>query len=183
MGEYAYKMTTSDMKCRGTQYEPNVWYEEEEANCVRNGFHAAKNPLDCLSYYPDFRNSQYWVVEIDGDIDEDATDSKVSATKIRFRKRLDLPSFVAAACRYIMEHPQLEYNGNVTRGPATANRNHFAISVGEDAMAIGDVGDVLGILRTYPGEREIAMATCFVVDGKDYMPDTWYDAGGEVVDG
>lgn len=184
MPEYAYKMTTSDMKCRGMKYEPNVWYEEEEANCVRNGFHAAKNPLDCLSYYPDFGKSQCWIVEIAGDIDEDSTDSKVSATKICFRKRLGLPSFVQMACIWIMKHPRMPYNNpNVTEGPATPNVNHFAISVGENAKAKGKIGDVLGILRTYPGSRDIAAATCFMVDGKNYKPDVWYDADGKEVDG
>lgn len=179
MPEYAYKMTTETMKCRGVQYEPNVWYEEAEANCVQNGFHAAKNPLDCLSYYPVFNNSQCWIVEIGGDIDEDSTDSKVSATRICFRKRLTLPAFIQMACIWIMEHPEMPYNHNVTEGPAESNYNHFAISVSEEPRACGKLGDVLGILKTFPSSRVIDKATCFIVDGKTYMPNTWYDADGK----
>ena len=96
MPEYAYKMTDVTMRCRGKQYEPNVWYEEAEANCVQNGFHVAKNPLDCLSYYPVFNNSQCWIVEIGGDVDEDSIDTKVSATRICFRKRLTLQRGIAS---------------------------------------------------------------------------------------
>lgn len=185
--EYAYKMFNKDLTCtlgRGTfQYQPGVWYEEleKEANCVKNGFHVAKNPLDCLSYYHSFEKAQCWIVEIAGDMDEDSCDSKVSAQKIRLVKRLSLSEFVARACMYIMEHPALDYNHHVSRDVAESNRNHFAISVGERPRARGKKGDILGILRTYPGESEIAEANCFEIDGLQYLPDVWYDAGGKVV--
>lgn len=183
MGEYAYKMFNKELKCRGFQFEPGKWYEEadKEANCAGNGFHAAKNPLDCLSYYPDFKNSQCWLVEIGGDIDEDNLDSKVSAQKIRLVGRLDLGAFVASACCHIIEHPEMRYNRNVALGPAVPNGNHFAICVCENPKAKGEVGDVLGILRTYPGSREIAESTCFEVDGKEFKAGVWYDAGGKEV--
>ena len=185
--EYAYKMFNKNLTCTlGSgifHYQPGVWYEEldREANCVRNGFHVAKNPLDCLSYYLSWEDSQCWIVEIAGDMDEDARDSKVSAQKIRLVKRLSLSEFVARACMYIMEHPALDYNHHVSRNVAESNRNHFAIAVGERPRARGKKGDILGILRTYPGETEIAEATCFEVDGVQYLPDVWYDAGGKVV--
>ena len=48
MAEYAYKMFNKDLTCtkgRGRfQYTPGEWIEEPEANCVKNGFHCAKNP-------------------------------------------------------------------------------------------------------------------------------------------
>lgn len=185
--EYAYKMFNKDLTCtlgNGTfHYEPGVWYEEtdREANCARNGFHVAKNPLDCLSYYHDFRNSQCWIVEIAGDMDEDGRDTKVSAQKIRLVKRLQLSEFVARACIYIMEHPALDYNRNVTKETAETNNNHFAIAIGEKPRARGKIGDILGILQTYPGSVEITEANCFEIDGKSYLPDIWYDASGKAV--
>ena len=101
MAEYAYKMFNKDLTCtlgKGKyQYKPGEWIEEPEANCRQNGFHCAKNPLDCLSYYPSWDNSQCWIVEIGGDIDEDSVDSKVSCTRIRLVKRLTLEEFVAEA--------------------------------------------------------------------------------------
>ena len=185
--EYAYKMFNRNLTCTlgsGTfQYEPGVWYEEtdQEANCRSNGFHVAKNPLDCLSYYHCFEDSQCWVVEIAGDMDEDGIDTKVSAQKIRLVKRLDLPEFVARACMYIMDHPELEYNCHVMQEKAETNKNHFAIAVGEDPKAKGKIGDTLGILRTYPDAKEIAEATCFEIDGEEYLPNIWYDASGTPV--
>ena len=183
--EYAYKMFNKDLTCtlgRGTfQYQPGVWYEEldKEANCRKNGFHVAKNPLDCLSYYHSFEKAQCWIVEIAGDMDEGSCDSQVSAQKIRLVKRLSLSEFVARACMYIMEHPTLAYNYHVTEDKAVADGNHFAIAVGEEPKARGKTGDILGILRTYPDNMEIAEATCFEIDGEEYLPDVWYDAGGK----
>ena len=185
--EQAYKMFNKDLTCtRGKgvfQYVPGVWHEEldKEANCVRNGFHAAKNPLDCLTYYPSFAGSQCWIVDIDGDIDEDSADEKVSAQRIRLKKKLELPDFVAQACIYMIEHPEMRYNCNVTEGPAEANTNHFAISVGEEPRAKGNIGDVLGILRTAPGSRKIVEATCFVIDGEECKPGIWYGADGKEI--
>lgn len=180
--ELAYKMFNSDLSCTLGNgrfcYEPGKWYEEPEANCKKNGFHAAKNPLDCLSYYHDFANSQCWAVLLDGDIDEDNIDSKISAQKIMLYKRLSLAEFVCQATHYILDHPMMDYNHNVTKGPAEANNNHFAISVGEKAMARGKKGDVLAILKTYPGSREIESATCILVDDEETMSDVWYGASG-----
>lgn len=178
--ETAYKMFNSDLTCtmgRGTfQYEPQKWYEEDEANVRANGFHVCKNPLDCLNYYHDFEHAQCWLCVIDGDIDEAGNDTALSVQKIYLSRRLVLPDFVAEACTYIIKHPEQPYNGNVTAGPAETNVNHFAISVGPDARARGELGDVLGILQTYEGRRTIKEATCFVIDGKRYKPGVWYGA-------
>ena len=72
----AYKAFNADLTCtmgKGVfQYEPGKWYEEPEANCVKNGFHCAANPLDTLDYYYNWDSNQYWLVEVEGDMDEDA---------------------------------------------------------------------------------------------------------------
>lgn len=178
--EVAYKMFNSDLTCtmgNGVfQYEAYKWYEEDSANVRANGFHACKNPLDCLNYYRDLDRCQAWMVVIDGDIDEDGGESALSAQKIYLRKRLNLTEFVAEACNYIIRHPDMPYNNNVTEGPARPNANHFAISVGPDARACGEVGDVLGILQTWEGGRNIRTATCIEIDGETYKAGVWYDA-------
>ncbi|MDO4803349.1 MAG: hypothetical protein Q4A32_00845 [Lachnospiraceae bacterium] len=186
--EKAYKMFNKDLTCtmgRGTfQYKPGVWYEEmeREANCIANGFHAAKNPLDCLSYYPNFANSQCWLVEIDGDIDEDARDSKVSAQKIRLVRRLSLPEFVCAASLYIISHPDMDYGSHVTvNRPAVANRNHFAIAVGECPIAKGNKGDVIALLRTGAGSRKVVESNCFEIDDVVFKSGVWYGVEGTEV--
>ena len=51
----AYKGFNKNLTCtmgKGTfQYEPGIWYSEENARCASTGFHATDNPLDVLSYY------------------------------------------------------------------------------------------------------------------------------------
>ena len=182
--EYAFKMFNKDLTCtrgRGSfQYEEGIWYEEKEANCVKNGFHCAKNPLDCLSYYPDWDSSVCYVVEIGGDIDEDGYDSKISCTKIRLVRRLTLRQFVSQACMYILEHPEMPENDIVRAGEATPGRNHFCISRGSSARAKGKMGDVLGIIEE--AEGEIQAAGVFEIDGSKYLPDIWYNAEGRPAD-
>ena len=70
----AYKGFHKDLTCtmgRGVfQYREHEWLEEQEANCARNGFHCCYNPLDCLHYYNNFKESAYYFVYADGDIHE-----------------------------------------------------------------------------------------------------------------
>lgn len=102
----AYKGFDKDLSCTAGgnrfQYELGTWNEETEANCARNGFHCAENPLDCLSYYPDWGSALYYLVLADGDIDEDANDSRISCTRLRLVKQLELPEFIAHSLRYIL---------------------------------------------------------------------------------
>ena len=183
--ETAYKMFNNNLTCTlGSgvyQYEPGKWYEETEANVRRNGYHVCKNPLDCLTYYHNLDNAQMWRVLIDGDIDEAGNDSALSAQKIKLIKRMSLAEIVAHSMKYICDNKQEKYNRDVTEGPATANDNHFAISVSADPRARGQMGDVLGLLRRPEGSRAIIEAAIYVVDGINIMPETWYDIAGEEV--
>lgn len=58
----AYKGFQKDLKCRGFQFQEYGINETEKANCRQNGFHCAENPLDCLCYYPNWKNSVYYIV-------------------------------------------------------------------------------------------------------------------------
>ena len=185
MAEYAYKMFNKDLTCtRGKgvfQYKPGVWMEEPEANCVRNGFHCAKNPLDCLNYYPDWNSSQCWIVEIGGDIDEDRIDSKVSCTRICLVKRLTLEEFVAEACRYMIHHPAVETSRCVMRQPEqVTSSNHFVIVRCSEPMASGKEEDVIGLLKENERTGQIYAGNVFTV-GYGYKADTWYNVFGEEV--
>lgn len=190
MSEYAYKMFNKDLTCtrgRGTyQYCEGVWIEEEEANCARNGFHAALNPLDCLSYYPDWENSACYVVEIDGDIDEDGHDSKIACTRIRLDRQLTLSQFVAHACWYILQHANMPDSTKVKRDTADLMRGQykkreFAVVRGKDPRARGMIGDVLGLVKEEEGSKEIEAAGAFTIDGIRYKPGIWYNAYGKRV--
>lgn len=183
--EMTYKMFNENLTCTrggGTfKYEPHVWYEESEANCARNGFHSAKNPLDCLNYYGSFQGNQCWICFIDGDIDEDAVDSKVSSTKIRLERRLTLGEFVAEAVKYILKNPRMPLNTRVVGSKAEAGGDGWAIACGPEAMAMGrKIGDVIGVIKTDADDRAMK-AGVFEIDGADYIPDRFYDANGAVL--
>lgn len=185
MPEYAYKMFNKDLTCtlgRGTyQYREGVWLEEKQANCRKNGFHCAKNPLDCLTYYGVWDQAVCYRVEIGGDIDEDGYDSKISCTRIRLDKELALPQFVCHALLYMMQHPEMPDNPLVDEERSVAGRNHFAIARGKSPMAKGQIGDMLGILQEEPDTRKAEMMGAYLIEGHKYLPDTWYNARGEAV--
>ena len=105
----AFKGFDKDLTCTNHgntyQYRLGVWNEEDKANCGINGMHCAENPLDCLSYYPDWDRAVYYMVVADGDIDEDAYDSKISCTRLRLIKKLDKGEFVAHSLKYLLDHP------------------------------------------------------------------------------
>ena len=63
----AYKGFHKDLKCLGFQFQEHGINETEKANCRQNGFHCAENPLDCLCYYPNWKNSVYYIVDASGD--------------------------------------------------------------------------------------------------------------------
>lgn len=181
--ETAYKMFNKDLTCtkgKGVyKYEPGVWYEEPESNCVKNGFHCAKNPLDCLRYYGSWDTSVCWLVSIDGTVDEDAFDSKVSATRIRLERQLNLMEFVMASGNYIIDHPYLPDSNVVKIDQGKADDNHFVVVRGKKPKAKGDEGDILCILREEEGNKQIESAGLWVVSktGK-HKPGIWYDAEG-----
>lgn len=179
----AYKMFNKEMECihgRGVyKYEVGRKYREDEANCARNGFHCAENPLDCLSYYHSFRDNVCCEVLAGGSIDEDDRDSKISCTEILILKRLTLKEFVVAAGIYMIKHPKMPVNSHVTRGPAKAGEDHFAISRSEQPAGQGGIGDVILCMREKEGKIE--EAGVFVIDGDEYLPGVWYDASGKEV--
>ena len=84
----AYKGMEQGMICRGYQLKMGLNITEQ-ANCQANGFHCAANPMDCLRYYGDFQNSEYYLVRPCGDLDEDAADSKISCTQLWVLRRLE----------------------------------------------------------------------------------------------
>ncbi len=77
----AYKGFDKGLICRDYQFNPGL-NVTEKANCAKNGFHCAENPLDCFNYYPNIKNSEYYIVDAGGDIDEDERDSKISCTHL-----------------------------------------------------------------------------------------------------
>lgn len=180
----AYKGFNADLTCtmgKGTfQYEPGKWYEEKEANCVKNGFHCASNPLDCLDYYGAWDRSQYWVVVIDGDMDEDGTNTKISATKIMLVKRLDMVEFLNHAITYIIEHPELKMNSRVKTVITTAKEDEkFVIVRGKDPVAKAvKTGQYIALIEEELHTNAVAAAGLYYVDGVTVKPGIFYDVDG-----
>ena len=141
----AYKGFDKGLICRGYQFVFGE-NETEEANCTHNGFHCAANPLDCLSYYPDTKDSMYCIVDAGGDIDEDDHDSKISCTVLTVLKELTLEELMLHSLAFMVDHPKLPINSHVERDFAHA-RNGYAIVRGLDPTAKGEIGDILALAK------------------------------------
>lgn len=151
MGRVCFKMTKPGLICRGYQFKADEVNICKAATCVREGFHAAENPLDCFSYsdYTYFKNNEFWLCIADGEIHEDMSDTKLSCTELVFVKRLELFEVVAFACQYIVQHPKRELSRLVTRDKGTTNKNGFALVIGEKPVGTcGAGGSVIGLVRT-----------------------------------
>lgn len=148
MGMFVYKMFKPGLVCRGYKFKEGL-NECEHATCVKEGFHAAENPLDCLSYYPDFDNSECWLCYADGDIHEDGRDSKISCTKLEILRRLEKHEFVREAVNYMISHPKRKISEHIQRDKGTTNDNGFAIVIGEAPCAFAkEDGAVIALVRT-----------------------------------
>lgn len=139
----AYKAFNKDLTCLGYQYTTDGWNEEPEANCGRDGFHCAENPLDCLFYYPNFKKARYWIVEASGDIDEDAMDSKISCTRMRLVRELDKQDFVLEVLKYMLKYGTKQYSNKL---------NGIEIKCEKNVKAKAAVGTVLGLIEERNGK-------------------------------
>ena len=176
----AYKGFHKDLSCMGKKFKENQWSEEKEANCVRNGFHCASDPLDCLHYYPNWDESVYYIVLAEGDIDEDGSDTKIACTRIKPIHKLTRREFVCEAMMYMQKNPNMKWNNLVQEECGEhKNNNNMVIVRGEDPKAKGHLGDVIGLAIEEEGRvTEIAV---FEIDGDCFLPDTFYNISGEEV--
>lgn len=179
----AYKAFDPDLSCTSGgnryQYQTGIWNEEPQANCRKDGFHCAENPLDCLTYYRDWKKAVFYLVLADGDMDEDDSDSKISCTRIKLVKRLNLYEFIAHSLRYMYLHPHIKNNWHVKDGQAEAV-DGFAVVRGKRPAAKGKPGDILGLVRESADSRKVLEIGLHMVDGIHVMPDTWYGVEGQL---
>lgn len=174
----AYKMFNHGLICRGYQFRADIANVTDKANCKENGFHCAEDPLDCLSYYPDFEKSECWEVEAGGDIDEDDVDSKISCTEMRLIRNLELRDFLAAALMYMARHPFRKWNGKIQEGRGEAN-NGFAVVRGPDPVATGSKGDFLALAKENLITKRIVEISLWKIDGAERKPGLYYDINGQ----
>lgn len=178
MGMYVYKMFCPGLVCRDYQFKVGV-NECEHATCVREGFHAAENPLDCLSYYSNFNESECWLCYADGDVHEDGSDSKISCTRLEILRRLGKEEFLAHALQYMAEHPKRPWSDHVSAERGEVSYNDFIVVRGKDPVARGGrVGDYLALARE--GEDGAVLEVgLYRIDGEELLPDVWYDTRGK----
>ncbi|MCD8110863.1 MAG: hypothetical protein LUE14_12365 [Clostridiales bacterium] len=171
----AYKAFNPDLSCgHGSgrfRYLPQQWNEEPEANCVRNGFHSAEDPVDCLSYYPLWDNAVYWAVLLDGEMNEDGTDTKIASTRLKPLRQLTLEEFVFCACKYRADHPYLSQE-DVEK--SLGNGASIRIVRGKDPSAEGNKGDVIGLLKEAADSPRITDISVFTIDGRNFLPGVVY---------
>ena len=182
--EVAYKALNKDMTCTKGKgvftYPVGEWVEEGTANVGRNGLHAALNPLDCIQYYPDLENSVYYLALAAGDISEDGYGSRISCTRLKLVKQLDLKHFVAHSIKFIVEHPHLPCNSHYLCMDSGIASNKFMIIRGKDPIGQGKTGDIIALLKEYPDTDEIEEYAMYVVGDGDIKGNTWYGMQGEV---
>lgn len=178
----AFKGFRTDLTCRGYQFKASGINRTEEANCRGNGFHCAENPLDCLNYYPNWRQSVYYEVEAEGDLDEDEFDSKISCTQLTLIRKLSLEQLLLEAIVYMVRHPGREWNSHVCEEQGTAG-NGYAVVRGKNPMARGGLGDILAILKEDPSTHEVLEVGMFRIGGEQYQPDIWHDVSCRRVEG
>lgn len=174
----AFKGFHKNLTCLGFQFREDMVNRTEEANCAQNGFHCAENPLDCFSYYPNWRNSVYYEVDATGDLDEDAVDSKISCMEMRLIRRLSLEQMLFEAAVYMVGHPKREWNYRVRLETGTA-WNGFGIVRGKNPRAAGGKGEFLLILKEEQDSPEIEEIALLKIDGKRYHSDEFYDVYGK----
>lgn len=174
----AFKGFCKNLTCRGFQFSETAVNQTEKADCAKNGFHCAENPLDCFNYYSNWRNSVYYEVDAFGDLDEDAVDSKISCTEMRLIRRLSLEQMLFEAAVYMVEHPKRLCNYRVSQETGTA-RDGFGIVRGKNPRAAGKTGEVLLILKEEQDSPDIEEIALIKIDGKRYHPGRFYNAYGK----
>lgn len=168
----AYKGFHPGLVCRDYQFVMGL-NVTEKANCAANGFHCAENPLDCLSYYSNMEQSEYYLVQPGGDIDEDNCDSKIACTELTIIKKLNREEFFLHALAYMVDHPGRAWNRNVHRSFAEA-KGGFAVVRGTDPIAKGDLGDILAFAKESKDGKTIIQVALAQVDGRKVLPNIWY---------
>lgn len=169
----AYKAFEPGLICRGYHFVmgKNI---TDEANCAQNGFHCAENPLDCLTYYSDMNAAEYYIVDADGDRDEDETDSKISCTELTVLKKMTRKEFFLHGLAYMADHPLREWSYHVSKDRAAANSQGYAVVRGKDPAAKGKIGDILALAKEDENSGIVKQVALLCVDGEKILPGKWY---------
>ncbi len=175
----AYKAFNEKLQAtmgRGTfQFEPGKTYTEKECKCCKNGFHCAENPLCTMEYYGSM-DSRFFIVDADGDINQDGQGSRISCTKLTLVKEIDRIKLAVHACLYMQDHPEREMESNhAVRDKGECNTaGDFIIVRGKSPRAAGVKGSWLFLLEEQQRTKDIRMVSAVFVDGREYLENVWY---------
>lgn len=176
----AYKGFNKDLVCtmgKGQfQYEVGKTYREDEAKCANTGFHCVEEPVEVLTWYP-AGGSRYCIVELSGDIHEDGHD-KISCTEMTIVKEVTLQQIGALECRWIQKNPERKYSRHIRENSGCAEENGIVIVRGKNPKAKGKSGSTIFLLKEKQNSSDIAEVGVYEIDGKDFLPDTYYRADG-----
>lgn len=162
---FAYKGFNKNLECtmgRGVfKYEIDTWYKEDSAHCCRDGFHATDNPLDVLAYY-NKSDDRYFIVELAGNVDEDAVNSRISAPEIRLVKELSKKELYIQGVLWMTKHPHAPNPKIIKKDKGDCNGNGYIVVRGIHPVAKGKRGDILFLLKEDMSGK-ITDAACFEV--------------------
>lgn len=182
----AYKGFTSNLQARmgngRFQFEPGKTYEEAECKCAHNGFHCAENPLCALGYYNGM-SDRYFIVNADGDINQDGYESRISCTRITLLKEISRIQLGALACEYFRKYPERDMESRLAvknKGQCN-NKGDFIIVRGKNPEAAGVKGSYLFLLKEKKDSNEIEGIYPVFIDGEEYKEKVRYGIRGEKV--
>ena len=179
----AYKAFNKDLQAvlgKGTMtMEIGKTYVEDEAKCACNGFHCAENPLDTLNYYPGME-SRFFIVKAEGDINQDAHDTRISCTRLTLVKEINRIQLGALACEYFRKYPdRVAENKNMSIDYGKAlQAGDFVIVRGKNPMGKGVKNSYVFLLKERKNSNEIEQICPFFVDGKEIKANKYYGLRG-----
>ena len=108
-------------------------------------------------------------------------DSKISCTKMRLLKKIELRSLLLHGAAYMAKYPNRKWNSHVAKENGTSC-NGFCIVRGKGPKAKGQKGDLLLLLKEQPGNSQILEIGVICIDGQKYPEETWIDVTGKLVE-
>lgn len=172
----AYKAFQKNLSCLGFQYKEAEWNYTEKAACRKTGFHCAENSLDCLIYYSNPDLAQYCVVEVAGERQEEGDDSKIACTQLRIVRRLTLLELLIEGVAYMLQYPHRRLS-KIIQTEKGSPMGGFTVVRGKHPIGKGRKDTILLLIRE-DIKGNIVNFSVIIIDGKEYVPNVYYDFDG-----
>ena len=178
-----YKGFDVGLACRDFQFEIGKTYTiDGKIQLCRRGFHACESPFDVWNFYGPAK-SRFALISAEKVSDETHNeDTKRVAAKITINAEIDLPDFITAGVKWVVDYIKSATTGYYAHAATTGDDAHAA-TTGDHAIAcaLGYSGKakasaskggwIVLVQRNDEGEiLDIKRAKA----GHDIEPDTWY---------